>query len=143
MKAQPAVTATRPASEPFSVAVRSHFPVRKYWKNIAASVPPPAPSVVVSTMMLTVPAAPTMPRVEPGLKPYQPNHRIIVPISARPRLCGGMDLPHTLPCRGPRINAPTSAITPPTVCTTLLPAKSKKPCWNSQPPPHTQCTTIG
>src|SRR5688572_27714163 len=48
-KAQPPVTATKPAKEPFMQAIKSHFPVRKYWKNNVAKLPIPAPSVVLRT----------------------------------------------------------------------------------------------
>ena len=32
---------------------------------------------------------------------------------------------------------------PPTICTAVLPAKSWKPSWLSQPPPQTQCPPTG
>ncbi len=50
-----------------------------------------------------------------------------------------------LPMRGPRMAAPTRAATPPTMWTTPEPAKSVYGVSSSesQPPPHTQWTTIG
>ena len=73
-----------------------------------------------------------------------------VPRSAIGMLCPGMGfgVPSLLylPMRGPSIFAPTSAATPPVMCTTEEPAKSTWP-WprpkfdpivESQPPPQTQ-----
>jgi hypothetical protein len=68
-------------------------------------------------------------RVEPGLKPYQPNHRMTAPIEAMTRSWGGVGPPPSranfLPMRGPRTMAPHRAMKPPTVCTTVEPAKSR------------------
>ena len=43
-----------------------------------------------------------------------------------------------LPRRGPRTRMPASAAQPPTLCTTVEPAKSQKPAVASQPPPQIQ-----
>src|SRR5512138_2472130 len=88
--------------------------------------------------------------VDPGLNPNQPNARMNVPSTAIGMLCPGIGtaLPSGvyLPMRGPITFAPTSAATPPTRCTTELPAKSTCPCprpkffpsCDSHPPPQTQ-----
>src|SRR4051794_20294169 len=93
--------------------------------------------------------------VEPALKPNQPNARMNVPIATIERLWPGITLGlpflSNLPMRGPSCHAPTSAITPPVMCTTELPAKSTCPCpspklapsCDSQPPPHVQLPKIG
>ncbi len=68
--------------------------------------------------------------VLPGLKPYQPNQRMTAPSAARVMLWpGGMPPPsrlNLLPSRGPSAIAPQRASTPPMVCTTVEPAKSRK-----------------
>ena len=93
--------------------------------------------------------------VDPGLKPNQPKARMNVPITTSTMLCpgSGRAVPSGpyFPWRGPRIFAPTNADTPPTMCTTELPAKSAWPCPSpkfrpsaaSQPPPQTQFAKIG
>ena len=69
-----------------------------------------------------------MEAVDPPLKPNQQNHRMKTPSATAIMLCPGIAL--TLPSRsylpilGPSIHAPRHAITPPTLCTTALPAKS-------------------
>src|SRR4051812_34868228 len=72
--------------------------------------------------------------VEPGLKPYQPNQRITPPSAPRARSCAGMGPPPSFLNfrlkRGPRMMQPARATTPPTVCTTVEPAKSR----NTTPP---------
>jgi hypothetical protein len=103
----------------------------------------------VLTAMIAMRGSPPA-SVEPGLKPNHPNARMNVPITTRVMLWPGMGraLPSGpyLPARGPKIFAPTNAETPPTMCTTELPAKSTCP-WprpkflpnaESHPPPHTQ-----
>ena len=73
----------------------------------------------------------SMPTVDAPLKPNQQNQRMNTPSAARLRLCPSMarGLPFLsyLPMRGPRIFAPMSAHTPPTICTAVEPAKSWKP----------------
>src|ERR1700728_3163936 len=69
--------------------------------------------------------------VEPGLKPYQPNHRMTPPTAAMVMSWPGIGPPpsrtNLRPRRGPRTMAPARAIMPPMVCTTVEPAKS----WNA------------
>src|SRR5437588_11528236 len=97
--------------------------------------------------------------VEPGLNPYQPNHRITPPRAPMVRSWGGIGPPpsrlNLRPRRGPRAMQPARAMTPPTVWTTVEPAKSRNTAplvapWNqpivlpSQPPgPHTQWPKMG
>ena len=84
---------------------------------------------------------------EPPLKPNQPIHSINVPkvASARFEPGIGVTLPSLayLPIRGPKIMAPISAAHPPTECTTVEPAKSRKPIPSKNPPPHFQLAWIG
>src|SRR5215831_11854658 len=76
-----------------------------------------------------MPTASSADRVEPGLKPYHPNHRIRPPTAPRMMLCGSIGPPpsraNTRPSRGPSAIAPASEITPPMVWTTVEPAKSR------------------
>src|SRR5262249_53435730 len=94
-------------------------------------------------------------RVLPALKPNQPKARMSVPSMYMGTLCAGSGLGvpsgRNLPIRGPRRVAPASAVKPPTMCTTVEPAKSTWP-WpspqfaprrDSQPPPHTQLPYTG
>ena len=88
--------------------------------------------------------------VLPGLKPYQPNHRIRPPTAPRMMLCGSGGPPPSRrkmrPSRGPSAIAPISEIAPPMVCTTVDPAKSRNgtAITASQPSgPHAQWPMIG
>ncbi len=89
-------------------------------------------------------------RVEPALKPNQPNARTSVPTTESGRLWPGIapmvPSARNLPRRGPSTRVPASAVMPPVMWTTLEPAKSTWP-WPSpvfapsaasQPWPHTQ-----
>ena len=89
----------------------------------------------------------SMPTVEAPLNPNQQNQRIKTPSAAMDRLCPRMargfpSFPY-LPTRGPRIFAPISAHTPPTICTAVEPAKSWNPISASHPPPQIQCPDTG
>ena len=69
-----------------------------------------------------------------------------VPIVASDRLWPGIALIwplSNLPMRGPSMITPAKAAQPPTLCTTVEPAKSYMPSFDSQPPPQTQCPTTG
>jgi hypothetical protein len=94
---------------------------------MAAIDPALAARVVVMAIRATVPGS-LMPRVEPALKPYHPNHRMKTPSIPKGRLWPPMALaePSALkrPYLGPRSIAPISAVMPPTACTTVEPAKS-------------------
>src|SRR3989339_1193591 len=106
-----------------------------------------APASVVVTAITAMPAF-VPETVEPGLKPYQPNHRMNTPSAASGRLwplMGFMLFPTYFPILGPRMMAPARADHPPTLCTTVEPAKSMSgmPSDASQPPPQIQWPTIG
>jgi len=61
-------------------------------------------------------------------------------------LCPGRALGRPLtyfPIRGPKSRIPASPAQPPTLCTTVEPAKSQKPKLPSQPPPQIQCPVTG
>src|SRR5438094_1125729 len=122
-------------------------------------MPPAQAAIVVLAATRPMPEKSIADRVDPGLNPYQPNHRITPPMAPHVRSCGGIGPPPSRlnfrPSRGPRAMAPARAIMPPTVCTTVEPAKSRKTAfglieWNhpmvlpSHPPgPHTQWPKIG
>src|SRR5437763_928294 len=111
-----------------------------------------APAAVASIVQVAIDPIRTSvaASVLPGLKPNQPNARISVPSATIGTSCAGIGLAEpsllNLPIRGPRTHAPTSAVTPPVMCTTLEPAKSTWPLPSlnivprsaSQPPPQTQ-----
>ena len=123
-------------------------------------MPPAQAASVVLAATRPMPSKSMAERVEPGLNPYQPNHRMTAPIAAMLRSCGLVGPPPSRanfrPRRGPSAMAPARAMKPPTVWTTVEPAKSRKTVpsgtrpWNqpmvlpSQPPgPQTQWPKIG
>mmetsp|Transcript_5566 Transcript_5566/g.15761 ORF Transcript_5566/g.15761 Transcript_5566/m.15761 type:complete len:207 (-) Transcript_5566:404-1024(-) len=154
-----AVMPTRPASAPLHTAMRSHTPTCMYLIISVVMPAAAADSVVVTAVRPTATSAPSNSSMEPGLKPYQPNHRMKVPSTTRGAECPGMStaLPSESkrPMRGPTSQAPMRPATPPVMCTTPLPAKSIMPTSSSgellrvlkapsQPSvDHTQCTTTG
>ena len=115
-----------------------------------AAITPAAPAklVLTSTWLIASTSA-ALPRAscDPPLKPNQPNQRINTPSVTTGTLDGGVlvTLPSSrnLLCRGPTMSAPASAAAPPVLCTIVEPAKSWKPIWFNQPPPHVQAPTIG
>src|SRR6188472_4069188 len=127
----------------------SHFRERGYTKNNDDSPAAHAASVVLAATR-PIPPATIADSVEPGLKPYHPNHRITPPSDARIMSWpGGMPPPSRLnlrPRRGPSAIAPASATIAPTVWTTVEPAKSRNgvSIVASQPSgPQIQWPTIG
>src|ERR1700704_6383884 len=123
-------------------------------------MPPAQAAIVVFAATRPMPSQSMAESVEPGLNPYQPNHRITPPMAHHVRSWAGIGPPpsrlNVRPRRGPSAIAPASAIDPPTVCTTVEPAKSRKKsppakCLNQKPPPfsnqppgpQTQCPKIG
>src|SRR4051794_20789066 len=134
----------------------SHFLDLGYTQATAISAPVHAASVVLVATR-PIPSKSMADNVLPGLNPYQPNHRMTAPRAARVMLCpGGIPPPSRLnfrPSLGPRAMAPQMASTPPTVCTTVEPAKSRNgvveprsatPALPSQPSgPQIQCPKIG
>ena len=121
-----AVMATSPASMPLAIMPGSGLPVRLVIHSIAVIAPnAPAIAVFVAT---TANCTSEDENVDAALKPNQPNSRMNVPSMAIGMWCPGRarGLPSApnLPMRGPSTVAPARAATPPTVCTTPLPAKS-------------------
>eukprot|EP00438_Fugacium_kawagutii_P001415 Skav219554 [mRNA] locus=scaffold4026:14290:15015:- [translate_table: standard] len=63
--------------------------------------------------------------VEPGLKPYHPNHRAKVPSTTNGKLWHSNSSGFVKrPLRGPKMKVPARPATPPQRCTTPEPAKS-------------------
>ena len=104
---------------------------------------------VVTKIRLAVSSvsSPVIETVEQPLKPNHANQRMNTPSAASVRLWPGIafTVPSSsyLPMRAPRIFAPISAQTPPTMCTAVEPAKSWKPISASQPPPQIQWPLTG
>src|SRR3984893_6406469 len=150
--------ATRPPRNPLTNIPRSHFFERGYTKKTATNPAAQAARVVLAATR-PMPCQSMAERVDPGLNPYHPNHRITPPMAPMVRSCGGSGPPPSrlnfLPKRGPRAIHPARAMKPPTVWTTVEPAKSRNTVppvqlWNqpmvlpNQPPgPQTQCPKIG
>ncbi len=125
----PAVIATSPASAPFKVMETSGFLYLIQVIIITIAAAAAAAMLVVTKMFAAVSIEPSViETVEPPLKPNQQNHSMNTPSAPSVRLCPGiaLDLPdfEYFPIRGPSIFAPTSAATPPTICTAVEPAKS-------------------
>src|SRR5258708_6537719 len=152
--------ATSPPRNPFTEMPTSHFFVIGYTRTTPAA-PPPHAGIVVWAAPGPMPSQPIADSVGRGLNPSQPNQRITPPMAPHVRSCAGIGPPpsrlNVRPRRGPRAIAPARAIMPPTVCTTVDPAKSRKkvppvpnalksaplPFSNQPPGPHTQCPKIG
>ena len=125
--AHPAVTATRPARDPFKDMETSGLPFLIHVKIIALTVATAGATVVVAKIcdncIVSVAAAP--------LNPYQPNQRMNTPRAPIKILCPriGLAFPFLsyLPIRGPSIAAPMKAVIPPTIWMHADPAKSVNP----------------
>ena len=128
-----AVIATRPASAPFRIMVRSALPNNIRASSIAATTPPAAAALVLRNTIATELALAISPSfsTEPPLNPNQPIHRMKVPSVASGMLAPGIAL--TCPClpylplRAPSSNTPASAAAAPAICTIPEPAKSRNP----------------
>src|SRR5262245_38377716 len=135
-----AVIATRPASRPLIDMPRSGFPSHIQLSAVAESMAMNAAVFVVMKMCDIAPGSAAI--VEPGLNPNHPSQSTKVPMTAEVMLWPGrgFTLPSgpILPMRGPRTRMPASAAQPPTLCTTVEPAKSQNPAVASQPPPQIQ-----
>ena len=140
---------TRPANAPFRIMVSSGLRYSTCVRISATIAPPAAAAFVLAKIREISATSPIDPiaSCEPPLKPNQPIHRMNVPNVANGRFDPsiGTTLPSFayLPMRGPRINAPINAAHPPTECTTVEPAKSRKPIASRKPPPHFQLAWIG
>jgi len=143
--AQGAVMATRPARQPLMVMPRSGLPATI--QQVAVEVNTAMIAAVLVVIKTVAIASGSAFIVEPGLNPNQPSHKTNRPITATDMLWPGIGLtlpfaPY-LPKRGPSTITPARAAQPPTECTTVEPAKSRKPSSASQPPPQIQWPTIG
>src|SRR5262245_50076866 len=144
-KAQGAVIATRPARQPLTDIPRSGLPSHIQFSAVAESKAVNAAVFVVMKMCAIAFGSAAI--VEPGLNPNQPSHRTKQPMTPEVMLWPGIGLtlppgPY-LPRRGPSTRMPASAAQPPTLCTTVDPAKSQNPAVASQPPPQIQWPVIG
>ena len=142
---QPAVIATRPASAPLTIMLRSGLPMSISDTIVALKTPAAAASVVLTATSAIVSGVAAI--ALPALKPNQPSQSRNMPRAAMVWLWPGMGfiLPSFLNLfiRGPSTIAPVSAAHPPTEWTTVEPAKSTKPIESSHPPPHIQCPVMG
>jgi len=145
----PAVMPTSPASSPFE-----SDDTHSMWSNAMIrmnTVSPPAAAdrvVFMQTTWMATELLPVAPSADPPLKPYHPNHRIRVPKTTIPTLCGlnssSAVSESNLPILGPKNIAPISPHTAPNMCTMPDPAKSVYPIPASHPSAaHVQCTTTG
>ena len=128
------VMVPRPATIPVTAPSTDGLPNFSHSIIIQAIAPAEADMCVTN---IAIPASPLAARAEPALKPNQPTHSIPAPVTVMVKLCGGIAW-FGKPRRLPMTSAATSAPTPAVMCTTVPPAKSNKPIWPSQPPPHTQ-----
>ena len=124
-----AVIATRPARQPLTDMPRSGLPSHIQLSAVADSSAMKAAVLVVMKMCEIALGSAAI--VEPGLNPNQPSHSTKQPMTADVMLWPGIafTLPSGpyLPRRGPSTRMPASAAQPPTLCTTVEPAKSQKP----------------
>src|SRR3954453_6422307 len=91
-----------------------------------------AAAVAVLVLTKATPARLPAPSAEPALKPNQPNHSNPAPSSVNGRL-GGRIGSFFHPSRLPSTIARARPAAPPLAWTTVPPAKSSAPFWNSQP----------
>merc|ERR1719498_1162121 len=115
---QGAVTDTKPAKMPLQSAAQSYFLVIAKIRRKMVMPPVAAESVVFIMTCAATSAVPPddIPKVEPELKPHQPNQRMKVPRTMRGCECGANSASFSgsnRPVRTPQILAPTSAAMPP------------------------------
>ena len=155
-KAQPALLATSPATQPLAQSEASGFPKRTLVIPAAATPAAAAQSVVLMAATAAPPLFTPAKRIAPEtFRPSHPTTASRQPNRTRTALWPGIALgvPSLvyLPRRGPRIQARDSAVRPPTTWIVLPPPASRNPfpmpCWMprpaSHPPPHTQCANSG
>merc|ERR550514_386913 len=126
---QGAVTDTKPAKIPLHSDAQSYFLVSAKVRRKTVIAPVAAERVVFIMTWAATSAVPAddIPKVEPELKPHQPNQRMNVPRTMRGCECGMNSAAFSgsnRPVRTPHTFAPTSAAMPPVRCTTPEPAKS-------------------
>ena len=144
-KAHGAVIATSPARQPLTDMPRSGFPSHSQLSAVAErSAMNAAVFVVMKTCAIAFGSEAI---VDPGLNPNQPSHSTKQPMTPDVMLCAGIGCASpfgpNLPRRGPSTRTPASAAQPPTLCTTVEPAKSHMPAVASQPPPQIQWPVTG
>src|SRR6202049_2382982 len=92
---------------------RSHFFVFGYTHSTAI-MPPAHAAIVVFAETRPMPCQSMAESVEPGLNPYQPNHRITPPMAPHVRSWAGIGPPpsrrNVLQSRGPREMEPAIAL---------------------------------
>ena len=137
---QAAVIATRPVSAPLRIRLRSGFASSGH-ATIVPETQAAAPAMAVFSAIRAIASA-SAAMVLPALNPNHPSQRMKAPSVAAVMLCAGTGtaspLGRYLPSRGPSTITPLNAAQPPTLCTTVAPAKSTNPRRASQPP-RTQC----
>src|SRR2546429_9240383 len=120
--------ATRPRRNPLTEIPRARFFDLGYAKSTGTNPAAHAANVVLAATG-PMPSQSMAERVEPGLKPYQPNHRMTPPMAPRLMSWGGVGPPpsrlNLRPMRGPGAMQPARAMKPPTVGPTAEPAKSR------------------
>src|SRR5476651_1794611 len=123
------VIATRPATAPDAPPSMEGLPLVIHSPNthdrVAAAV---ASKVLMKANAATSPASSD----EPALKPNQPTHSKEAPIMVIVSECGAIDS-RPRPTRLPIMMAPIRPAIAALICTTVPPAKSSAPFWNSQP----------
>ena len=91
-----------------------------------------AAAVAVFVLTKATPARLPAPSADPALKPNQPNHSNPAPSRVKGRLCGRIGS-FFHPSRLPSTIASASPAAPAFAWTTVPPAKSSAPFWNSHP----------
>ena len=128
---------TRPARAPLRAMDTSGLPKRIQLVTMAPMAPAAAARLVTKAMRAKLP--PSIEVVEPALKPNHPSQRMNTPMAASgmlwPTMALALPSALNLPLRAPRTMAPARAAQPPTLWTTVEPAKSTNPSPSSQPPP--------
>jgi hypothetical protein len=142
-----AVMATSAAIAPLPIMPTSRLLV----STLAAIAAPTTPAAAARFVTTTTSAKrlPSVPSVEPGLKPNQPSQRISTPMPNSgiewPGIARGRPPASYLPSRGPSSSSAARPPVAPVRCTTVEPAKScmPAPTWSRSPPPKIQCATSG
>src|SRR4051794_38551212 len=123
------VIATSPATAPDAAPSVVGWPSRNF-----STISQPSIAAQVAVLVLTnaTPARLLAPSADPALKPNQPNHSRPAPSNVNGRLCGRIGS-FFQPSRLPSTIASARPAAPALAWTTVPPAKSSAPFWNSQP----------